>query len=69
MRTESDIVSTPPPDMIEELVKAPPAPPPTSRIGRTIVNIGKRVGRNARCPCGSGKRSKFCHKNAVLRDV
>ena len=26
-----------------------------------IRNLGQRVGRNDPCPCGSGKKYKFCH--------
>ena len=26
-------------------------------------NNFKRVGRNEKCPCGSGKKFKFCHGN------
>src|SRR5579863_3222339 len=63
---EAAVVDSPVPDLAEEIIKAPPAPPPTSRQGRTIVNIGKRPGRNSRCACGSGKKTKFCHRNAVL---
>ncbi|GHV68093.1 UPF0225 protein [Spirochaetia bacterium] len=28
---------------------------------RTIVRSGPRIGRNEPCPCGSGKKYKFCH--------
>jgi len=28
---------------------------------RTIVNTDRKVGRNAPCPCGSGKKYKQCH--------
>ncbi|MDR1058071.1 MAG: YchJ family protein [Treponema sp.] len=28
---------------------------------RTVVRSGPRVGRNDPCPCGSGKKYKFCH--------
>ena len=24
-------------------------------------NLGKKVGRNEKCPCGSGKKFKHCH--------
>ncbi|MFL3051411.1 MAG: preprotein translocase subunit SecA [Candidatus Neomarinimicrobiota bacterium] len=27
------------------------------------VNVGKKVGRNEQCPCGSGKKYKKCHGN------
>ena len=26
-----------------------------------IVHVGKKIGRNDPCPCGSGKKYKFCH--------
>jgi len=26
-----------------------------------VRNVGKKVGRNDPCPCGSGKKFKFCH--------
>ena len=29
--------------------------------GRAINTDGKRLGRNQRCPCGSGKKYKRCH--------
>ena len=25
------------------------------------VHVGKKIGRNDPCPCGSGKKYKFCH--------
>ncbi|MBQ9633188.1 MAG: SEC-C domain-containing protein, partial [Lachnospiraceae bacterium] len=25
------------------------------------VRVGKKIGRNEPCPCGSGKKYKFCH--------
>ncbi|MEE8366706.1 MAG: SEC-C metal-binding domain-containing protein, partial [Thermoanaerobaculia bacterium] len=39
---------------------APPkaAQPPTPK---TVVNTAEKVGRNAPCPCGSGKKYKKCH--------
>ncbi|MYB36199.1 MAG: hypothetical protein F4Y26_02170, partial [Gammaproteobacteria bacterium] len=27
----------------------------------TFVRSDKKVGRNAPCPCGSGKKYKHCH--------
>ena len=27
------------------------------------TNEGKKVGRNEKCPCGSGKKFKHCHGN------
>jgi preprotein translocase subunit SecA len=34
---------------------------PTSGRGRTVQHRGDKVGRNAPCPCGSGKKYKLCH--------
>ena len=28
-----------------------------------IVPTEKKIGRNEKCPCGSGKKFKFCHGN------
>ncbi len=34
-------------------------------VQKTVVNEGKKIGRNELCPCGSGKKYKNCHgKNA-----
>ena len=30
-----------------------------------IVVVGKKVGRNDPCPCGSGKKYKFCCMNKI----
>ncbi|HPG97140.1 MAG TPA: SEC-C metal-binding domain-containing protein, partial [Rectinema sp.] len=27
----------------------------------TIIRQGKKIGRNDPCPCGSGKKYKYCH--------
>lgn len=27
----------------------------------TVRNHGQRIGRNAPCPCGSGRKYKHCH--------
>jgi len=27
----------------------------------TVVRQGKKIGRNDPCPCGSGKKYKYCH--------
>lgn len=32
-----------------------------SRAGKTIVRDTPKVGRNDLCPCGSGKKYKYCH--------
>ena len=39
------------------------APPKTASPPKpkTVVRTGKKVGRNAPCPCGSGKKYKKCH--------
>jgi preprotein translocase subunit SecA len=34
--------------------EAPPRP-------ATVRHSGPKVGRNDPCPCGSGKKFKFCH--------
>ncbi len=31
---------------------------------RQPIRVGKKVGRNDPCPCGSGKKYKFCHGRA-----
>ncbi len=38
-----------------------PAPPPASAGGHTFVREAEKIGRNAPCPCGSGKKYKQCH--------
>jgi SEC-C motif-containing protein len=30
-------------------------------IPKTVVRAGPKVGRNEPCPCGSGKKYKYCH--------
>jgi preprotein translocase subunit SecA len=34
---------------------------PTSGRGRTVQHRGDKIGRNAPCPCASGKKYKLCH--------
>lgn len=36
------------------------APSPNAQAQRTPVRVGKKVGRNDPCPCGSGKKYKDC---------
>ncbi len=36
-------------------------PPQEPATPRTVVRQGEKVGRNAPCPCGSGKKYKKCH--------
>lgn len=31
-----------------------------------IVNSGRKIGRNEKCPCGSGKKFKACHQRENL---
>ena len=31
------------------------------KVNAPVVNTDKRVGRNDPCPCGSGKKYKYCH--------
>jgi SEC-C motif-containing protein len=33
-------------------------------VPKTIVRSSPKVGRNEPCPCGSGKKYKFCHGRA-----
>ena len=32
-------------------------------VDNANVKEGKKVGRNEKCPCGSGKKFKYCHGN------
>ena len=32
---------------------------------QTFVRQGQKVGRNDPCPCGSGKKYKYCHGKLV----
>lgn len=32
----------------------------TAKAGKTVVRSGEKIGRNAPCPCGSGKKYKRC---------
>ncbi|MDR0689896.1 MAG: SEC-C domain-containing protein, partial [Spirochaetaceae bacterium] len=42
--------------------RAPPGPSAQSRPeAATVVRAYPKVGRNDPCPCGSGKKYKFCH--------
>ncbi len=47
--------------------EAPPAPRPQRRLignleaAPVAAGAAKKVGRNEPCPCGSGKKYKFCH--------
>jgi hypothetical protein len=34
---------------------------PFSQVVRPIMHGGARIKRNAKCPCGSGKKFKACH--------
>jgi len=42
------------------LVKKEAATPLTAASQREAVPVGKKVGRNDPCPCGSGKKYKRC---------
>ena len=33
------------------------------KIDNTNRVLSKKIGRNDQCPCGSGKKYKFCHGN------
>ena len=39
----------------------PPKAPSPAPIGAAAANPYAGVGRNAPCPCGSGKKFKRCH--------
>ncbi len=39
---------------------SPPASSPPRRKKEPVRNLGKKVGRNDPCPCGSGKKFKAC---------
>ena len=34
-----------------------------SSLDKKEKNTSKKVGRNEKCPCGSGKKYKHCHGN------
>ena len=51
--------SSPPPGSLPEQPSAPPAAP------TTVVRSAPKIGRNAPCPCGSGKKYKKCHGATV----
>jgi preprotein translocase subunit SecA len=40
--------------------KALPKDEPRGRLRERPLEVGKKVGRNAPCPCGSGKKYKKC---------
>ncbi len=56
-------VGQPEPDQPLSIPDAPPAPEPAPPPERTlpIRNMDPVVGRNDPCPCGSGKKYKYCH--------
>jgi hypothetical protein len=37
-----------------------PVQPPQPAVGRQTLEIGREIGRNAPCPCGSGNKYKRC---------
>jgi mRNA-degrading endonuclease RelE of RelBE toxin-antitoxin system len=47
----------------------PELPPPTVLTGGTIQRAVARIGRNDRCPCGSGKKYKRCCLEQDLRKL
>ncbi|MDE2849895.1 MAG: SEC-C metal-binding domain-containing protein [Acidobacteriota bacterium] len=40
--------------------QGPTGPPTRPQTPRTVVRSQAKVGRNAPCPCGSGKKYKKC---------
>jgi preprotein translocase subunit SecA len=41
--------------------RRPAAGPQSQPEAATMVRTYPKVGRNDPCPCGSGKKYKFCH--------
>jgi preprotein translocase subunit SecA len=33
-----------------------------AKVAKTVRKTGGKIGRNDMCPCGSGKKFKFCHE-------
>ena len=33
-----------------------------AKAAKTVRKTGGKIGRNDMCPCGSGKKFKFCHE-------
>ena len=33
-----------------------------------VIRIDKKIGRNDLCPCGSGKKFKYCHLGKGIYD-
>jgi len=55
-----------PPPLTQPLPGGMPVPrgtplSPGSSAPPTVRKSGPKVGRNDPCPCGSGKKYKFCH--------
>ncbi len=50
----------PRPQKMTEAKVYDPQKPQTNEIQKTVKNVGKKVGRNDPCPCGSGKKYKNC---------
>lgn len=38
-------------------------------VAAAPIRNGPRAGRNEKCPCGSGKKFKNCHRNAEMRQA
>jgi SEC-C motif len=45
---------------LDELLQRPPTPPPPRPALSPARGAKQKVGRNERCPCGSGKKFKHC---------
>jgi hypothetical protein len=52
---------TPPPGMIESFSNLFSKPKPGMARRTSLPSDIRKIGRNERCPCGSGKKFKFCH--------
>ena len=43
--------------------------PYRERLRQALTPDGKRIRRNAKCPCGSGKKFKHCCRDHVLGEL
>src|SRR6185437_10067805 len=48
-------------NVAEAAAQPAPARRPAPAAGRAIAGANGKIGRNDPCPCGSGKKYKFCH--------
>jgi uncharacterized protein YecA (UPF0149 family) len=55
-------------DNTEEFVLEPVKVPFHMRKGVTLYRKYEKIGRNDKCPCGSGKKFKHCCINTIGHD-